>query len=195
MKKIVFDIETAPPAQKSQAYLEAWEYCGKEDGTEGLFPEFSKVVCISALANTEPMRSFYGDEKEMLIEFAEWSRDCALWIGHNIRAFDVPFLQSRFMANGIPVPANLRTYGVKPWESNMHDTKELWKGGAFRTSQAASLIAVCLALGIPSPKDDISGKDVAAAFHRGEIERIVRYCEKDVERTAEVYIRLKNLML
>jgi len=134
-----------------------------------------------------------GTEKENLQAFAEWSKNCKLWIGHNIKAFDIPWLQVRFMANGLEIPKNLRTFGVKPWELSVHDTKEMWKGGGFRTTQAASLIAICLALGIPSPKDDISGKDVAKVWPKDPA-RVVAYCEKDVERTAEVYKRLKKLM-
>lgn len=189
MRKIVFDIETAPPKEKTQEYLDAWKYCGKSEGTEGLYPEFSRIVCISALCNMHGMRSFYDeDEKELLQKFVDFvGNGPVMWIGHYIKGFDVPYLQTRLMANGIQIPPSLRTYGKKPWELNMADTKEMWKGGMFKTCHAASLTAVCLALGIPTPKDAISGKDVAEYYHEGKIKEIVEYCEKDVEATLEVY--------
>ena len=189
MKKIVFDIETAPPKEKSEAYLDAWEYCNKEEGTEGLYPEFSRIVCISAICNINGAASFYDEDEKTLLEvFLSFvGTGPVTWVGHNIKAFDIPFLQARLMANGLGLPYALKTYGKKPWDLEIHDTKEMWKGGFFKTSQAASLTAICLALGIPTPKDAISGKDVAAYYHAGRIGEIVEYCEKDTAATLEVY--------
>jgi len=46
-------------------------------------------------------------------------------------------------------------------------------------------------LGIPSPKDDISGEEVTRVYwQERNLPRIVTYCQKDVETTAKVYLRL-----
>ena len=48
-------------------------------------------------------------------------------------------------------------------------------------------------LGIPSPKDDIDGSQVAKVFYDDkDIDRIVVYCEKDVVTIAQVVLRLRN---
>lgn len=45
--------------------------------------------------------------------------------------------------------------------------------------------------GIPSPKDDIDGSDVARVYYEeNDLSRIVRYCEKDVVTLIQVYLKL-----
>ena len=46
---------------------------------------------------------------------------------------------------------------------------------------------------IPSPKDDIDGSQVADVYYKEkDIERIVKYCEKDVLTVAQLFLRYKN---
>ena len=46
-------------------------------------------------------------------------------------------------------------------------------------------------LGIPTPKDDISGADVARVYYEEkDLERIAAYCKKDVVATAQLFLRL-----
>ena len=48
-------------------------------------------------------------------------------------------------------------------------------------------------LGIPTPKDDISGADVARVYYEDkDIERIATYCKKDVVATAQLFLRLRG---
>jgi hypothetical protein len=48
-------------------------------------------------------------------------------------------------------------------------------------------------LGIPSPKDDIDGSEVAKVFYKEKnIERIVTYCEKDTIAVAQILLRFNN---
>jgi len=48
-------------------------------------------------------------------------------------------------------------------------------------------------LGIPSPKDDIDGSQVASVFYEERnINRIVTYCEKDVVTVAQIFLKLRN---
>lgn len=51
-------------------------------------------------------------------------------------------------------------------------------------------------LGIPTPKDDIDGSQVARVYYEEKnIDRIVVYCEKDVITIAQVVLRLRNAAL
>jgi hypothetical protein len=48
-------------------------------------------------------------------------------------------------------------------------------------------------LGIPTPKDDIDGSQVANVYYEEKnIERIVTYCEKDVVTEAQILLKLRN---
>ena len=48
-------------------------------------------------------------------------------------------------------------------------------------------------LGIPTPKDDISGADVARVYYEEkDLERIAKYCKKDEVATVQLYLRLKG---
>ena len=51
-------------------------------------------------------------------------------------------------------------------------------------------------LGISDPKDDMDGSQVADVYYRQkDLERIARYCEKDVLAVAQVLLRLKGELL
>ena len=48
-------------------------------------------------------------------------------------------------------------------------------------------------LGVPSPKDDIDGSEVRDVFYKNQdIDRIIRYCEKDTIAVAQIILRLRN---
>ena len=48
-------------------------------------------------------------------------------------------------------------------------------------------------LGIPTPKDDIDGSQVASVYYGGgDLPRIACYCEKDVITTARIFLKLKG---
>ena len=48
-------------------------------------------------------------------------------------------------------------------------------------------------LGIPSPKDDIDGSEVANVYYvEKNIDRIITYCEKDVIAVAQVLLRFRR---
>ena len=68
------------------------------------------------------------------------------------------------------------------------DTLQLWKFGDYKHYTSLALLTEIL--GIPSPKDDIDGSDVARVYYEEKnLPRIVRYCEKDVLSLAQVILR------
>jgi DNA polymerase III epsilon subunit-like protein len=166
----------------------------------GLFPEFSKVICISAgyMDGYNFKLKSYSQENEadLLKRFAEdltafnnfnkYLKLCA----HYGKGFDYPFLAKRLLIHRQKLPYLLDNYGLKPWESTNLDTQEIWKIGSFGGS--GTLSAIAMAFGIPSPKDDIEGADVAAAYYRGELARIVVYCDKDVFTLLNVFKAMRG---
>jgi phage pi2 protein 07 len=92
---------------------------------------------------------------------------------------------------GLPIPQKLNLFGKKPWEVPHLDTLELWKFGDFK--HYTSLKLLTNVLGIPSPKDDIDGSEVAQVYYADKnIDRIVTYCEKDVIAVAQILLRLRR---
>jgi hypothetical protein len=99
------------------------------------------------------------------------------------------------LIHGITLPTILDIAGKKPWEINHLDTMELWKFGDYKAY--TSLALLCHIFQIPTPKDDISGEDVARVFYEEKnLERIKVYCEKDVVALIQLLRKMmgKNLI-
>ena len=91
----------------------------------------------------------------------------------------------------IELPKKLNLFGKKPWEIPHLDTMELWKFGDYKHYSSLKLLTSIL--GIPSPKDDIDGSDVAKVYYQEkDLNRIVEYCEKDTVAVAQLILRLNN---
>ena len=173
----------------------------------GIYAEFGKIVCISVgfiyFKEKEMFfrtKSFCGDnEKLILSEFSKLigkfctTKDHTL-CGHNIKEFDIPYICRRMLINGLKLPPVFNIAGKKPWEIHFIDTLELWKFGDYKNYTALKLLTAVF--GIPTPKDDIDGSQVAHVYYKEKnIERISIYCEKDVVATAQVLLKLNGMNL
>ncbi|UYW00935.1 3'-5' exonuclease [Flavobacterium agricola] len=169
----------------------------------GIWAEFGKIICISVgyfnIQNQKRefrIKSFSGNETKILQDFYNllqnhFNEPQHILCGHNAKEFDIPFLGRRYLINHINLPDKLNLMGKKPWEVPILDTLEMWKFGDYK--HFTSLKLLTHVLGIPSPKDDIDGSQVANVYYQEKyIDRIVRYCEKDVIATAQVMLRLRN---
>jgi 3'-5' exonuclease len=170
----------------------------------GIYSEFGKIICISVGLITEKnpfrfrLKSFFGDDEkviltgfsEMLSKFSRPPRE-ALLCAHNGKEFDFPYIARRMVINSLVIPAILDNAGKKPWEVKHLDTMDLWKFGDYKNYTSLDLLTSVL--GITSPKDDIDGSMVAGLYwDERELERIVRYCEKDVLAIGQVLLRFMN---
>lgn len=216
---LFLDIETVPQAadfdQVSPDLQLLWDkksaYFRQDDqtaadvyGRAGIYAEFGKIVCISVgvIATSGGRRlfrvkSFAGhNEKVLLSDFAamltKYARDAQKNIcGHNAKEFDIPYIARRMLINGLSLPPILDVAGKKPWEVKFIDTLELWKFGDYKHYTSLNLLTTIF--NIPSPKDDIDGSQVAAVYYEeNDVERIARYCEKDVLATAQLFLRFKG---
>jgi hypothetical protein len=124
-----------------------------------------------------------GSEREIIEHF--WAI-CAKRPGHrlvgwNSWRFDAYFLKVRTEANEL---VGVRWPTPKPWETNKHfDLRRAYQDDGFGVP---SLAVVAETFGIKTPKHDLDGSQVGAAYLRGECLRIARYCAEDVRCTAEV---------
>lgn len=192
--------------EKSEAELN--EEVFKQIG--GIQAEFGQIICISVgfLKETRTgkqlrLKSYFHDDEETLLkQFCSlidehYSTPYHLLCGHNAKEFDIPYICRRLLINGMKLPSILDIAGKKPWEINHLDTLELWKFGDYKAYSSLSLL--CHVFGIPTPKDDISGADVARVYYENEkdiyatsLERIKVYCEKDVLALVQLFLRMRG---
>jgi len=217
---LFLDIETVP-ASSSHELLDTklqalWNKKSKQFRTPeqtsedvyeraGIYSEFGKIICISVgvIKEKNPfslrLKSFFGDDEKlllsdfasMLVKFSKTNKE-AILCAHNGKEFDFPYIARRMIINELIIPEILDNAGKKPWEIKLLDTMDLWKFGDYKNYTSLELLTTIL--GIPTPKDDIDGSMVAGIYYiENDIERIVRYCEKDVLAIVRVMLRFMNL--
>ena len=218
LKNVVFlDIETASLVEELEMntpLYDSFKYSFGRDKTDletiahfpkeaALHAEFARIVCITVgiIRGTSLRTKTYADsdERTLLLNFQNDlgqitdANAKAILGGHAIKGFDAPFIAKRCLINQVTPHKLLDVFGKKPWnvDDQMIDTKDLWQGTGFR---ASSLINIAVALGVPSPKSDISGAEVGGVYF-GEgatgLKRIIKYCEQDVLAVANVCRRIK----
>lgn len=219
LEDILFlDIETVPESNDFSKLDEVtqflWEektrYQRKDDFTPeafyekaGIWAEFGKIICISVgyfNINRSPKKfrvtSFYGEENQILLDFknllqSHFNQNKHKLCGHNSKEFDIPFIARRMIIHNIPLPDKLNLFGKKPWEIPHLDTMDLWKFGDYK--HFTSLKLLTHVLGIPTPKDDISGDKVRQVYYEeNDLDRIITYCEKDTIAVAQLILKLQN---
>jgi uncharacterized protein YprB with RNaseH-like and TPR domain len=217
---LFLDIETVPAAESFEdlepVFKSLWEKKSKQFRDEektaedvyeraGIYSEFGKIICISVGilklkgGSFIRLKSFFGSDEaalladfaDLVIKFGKLHKDAVL-CAHNGREFDFPYIARRMIINKIQIPDLLDNAGKKPWDVKLLDTMDLWKFGDYKNYTSLELLTSVL--GIPTPKDDIDGSMVAGIYYKEkDIERIVRYCEKDVLAIAQVLLRFMNL--
>lgn len=226
LEKVLFlDIETVPQHPSFQAMDETTQklfeaktkFLQNETTTAeqvfdraGIYAEFGKIICISVGFVRETrtgsqirMKSFYHDDEETLLrQFVQlieehYNSPYHLLCGHNAKEFDIPFICRRLLIHGIRLPNILNIAGKKPWEIAHLDTMELWKFGDYKAF--TSLALLCHVFSIPTPKNDISGADVARVYYENDksdyesgLERIKIYCEKDVVALIQLFLKMRG---
>ncbi len=222
LENILFlDIETVPEFEyfsklsklKQELYAKKTEYQRKDEikpkdfyQRAGIWAEFGKIICISVgyFVNNKPNRnfrvkSFSGIETEILKNFKNllvkhFNKTNQLLCAHNGKEFDFPYIARRMIINKITLPEKLNLFGKKPWEVAHLDTLELWKFGDYKHYTSLNLLTNIL--GIPSPKQDMDGSQVAHVFYKEKnIKKIIKYCERDTIAIAQVLLRFNNLKI
>lgn len=216
-KVLFLDIETVPQAESWNKLSPEWQnlwakkvekQLPEDETTEefygkraGILSEFGKIICISCgiitNENILKLKSFYGDDEvDILLGFNKliqnnYFKSDLILCAHNGKEFDFPFLARRMLINQIEIPYVLDLQGKKPWEILHLDTMELWKFGDYKHYTSLNLLAAVL--GIPTPKDDIDGSQVASVYYEEhDLERIRTYCEKDVLTVAQIFRKFRG---
>ncbi len=219
-KILVLDIETVSQQPKFENLDEEWQELWIKKSSHlnhpdkppsqiydraAIYAEFGKIVCIglgyyyyeNEILRFKVKAISGSNELEILNEFAnllnsKFNTSAHLLAAHNGKEFDFPFICRRMIINGIKIPNILNISGKKPWEINHLDTMEMWKFGDYKSYTSLNLLAKCF--NIPSPKDDIDGSLVGHTFWQlNDIERISKYCKKDVITTAQIILKYLSI--
>ena len=204
-----FDIETCPEVTtevewatypKRQCWEKKAETNPEIDGSfksylkkAWIYPEFSKVVCVSFKVDDHVNTIISQNERAVLSPafevFRSWNGKLG---GFNIYNFDIPFLRKRGIINGFQPPMKLCIADIKPREmwDNIVDVMQVWK----QTSFACSLDLLSQTLLWDSPKSDGAGDMVASAYRSLNFDWIKKYCEWDVDFTIRCYDVIMNPM-
>ena len=163
-----------------------------------LKPEFNKIVCISIgfiKGTTLYYKALVGEQKEIIKQFYDIVNSTGFKIcGHNIIGFDSPVIRLKAFEENIDfnlIPERINDVGKKPWliTNELLDTMVMLKGTYF---YSMSLDAACMLSNIESSKDDISGPMVTQVYYEEGVERIAKYCNKDVIATAKLFCAIQG---
>jgi len=200
MIKLYLDIETIPSPEESKemhvGILKKRK--NNEDKTDGEVHEstsfegtFGRICCIAIIKENGEgkiiqQETFKGTEKEILTKFWDTARDVHQFIGHNIWAFDLPFIYKRSIINRIRPRTDISfaRYRNVP----IYDTMVEWELWNMQKSQKLDTLAKVF--GLPTSKDEMDGSMVSSYFKEGKIDEICTYCMKDVVLTREVYKKM-----
>ena len=157
---------------------------------------YGQIVAISWATDLEGETEFVQDldlESEKGLLNSIWDRlvevvkkNKPVIVGHNVAAFDIPFLWKRSIVHQTRPPIWFPR-NPKPWSDSVFDTMHQWDG-----EKRISMDNLCKALGIPG-KGEVTGADVWPMAQAGKFEEIARYCQDDVNRTREIYKRMTFL--
>lgn len=178
----------------------------------GIWAEFGKIICISLgyfIGQDQDrvfrIKSIVNDDEAVLLKefvsvlkkFEQSFGNKLMMSGHNVKEFDIPYICRRLLVHQMidEFPSFLQKIQLaKPWELSamILDTLDVWRFGDYKNYISLKLLTHVL--GLPSSKDDIDGSEVGRVYyHEYGLDRIRRYCEKDVIAVAGIVLRLKGL--
>jgi hypothetical protein len=180
LRRLFFDIETSPNIvfSWSVGYKLRIDYANiiKERAIICICWKWEGDKKVSSLTWNE------GDDKEMLTSFAKVIDSADEVIGHNSDNFDLKWLRTRFVLHGIPASPNIR--GV--------DTLKLARRGFRFNSNRLDYIGEFLGFGGKIKTEYNLWKSIVLDNDVKSLEKMVRYCKRDVQLLEQVYQKIES---
>jgi 3'-5' exonuclease len=222
----------APKSMKKPETIALWEANERPAAAElawrktAVNPALGQIICIVMRdASRDDSITFQctpdpDSERDMLLEFAEVLEETyqvpaphPRFIGHNLLAFDLPYIFARCAIHKVRLPRWFPTpLTVKPWDTrSAMDTMLMFAGARGKIK----MDVLCGALGIAlkgseflpadqwagdpngtSMEDDAQDEDDAIDMdgskvwdfvNEGRTDLVVRYCDGDVDRTVQMF--------
>ena len=153
-----------------------------------------RLLCIGWTFGTEPIRSaivgrdgietecdlLHAFQASLLERHGDLGR--LAWVGHNIRAFDLPWVWRKALQHRLYPLA-----GIIPrqrFDRRVRDTMEMWAAD-FR--DRVSLDAIANFLGLQGKPEGIDGAQVYEYWLAGDLDSIREYCRQDVKLVWSVH--------
>lgn len=147
----------------------------------------ASILCIGYAFDDEKPEVLTGDEKhimrsfEGLLEQFGDKRHSIMFVGHNVKEFDLKLIYHR----AIKYKLNKLAYQLMfMGKSMVYDTMEHWGFLSYREMTSQDNLLKYLGLG---EKGDIDGSMVYDLYEAGEMFRIYDYCKKDVEDVRRIF--------
>lgn len=155
-----------------------------------LSPMTGRIACIGYAIGDSPAEVITGDEDDMLHDLASAfarahasSNGAVQTVGHNIDAFDGPYLVLRAALHGIAgIAPYLRSHTGRASDAPTVDTMDRWPCGTRpgKAPGSASLDAIAAFLSIDRSANPISGAHVLDAYLTGREDQIIAHCHDDI---------------
>lgn len=183
--------------EQQRAALDAGFEASVKDAIEktSLDGTYGQIVCIGWAIDDEPVKSLcvgleVRQEGTLLREFvrllpSENHGRRPVIVGHNVVAFDLPFIFKRAIINSVRLPL-WWPRNPKPWSEAVFDTMTQWAGDRNRIG----LDRLCRALDLPGKGDGPTGADIWPMAQAERYDEIAAYCRQDVERVRAVHKRM-----
>jgi 3'-5' exonuclease len=192
MREVVLDIETIPcPEAEWQTLLSKAPSLKKKAREESALDwSLGHIVCIGIIIledNREQEQCFAGSvESPLLRDFWAELRPNDFLVGHNLLAFDLPYIQARSAVNKVKPSRSfdLRRYSA----AAVFDTMQVWANWDRQRYPKLELLAAVLGLESKSG----AGDQVAKWYEENDWDRIKEYCLQDVRLTRDIYRRMKE---
>lgn len=105
-----------------------------------------------------------------------------VWVGHNIKGFDLPWMWRKCLKYGLYDLA--RSIPKGRYTKDIEDTMEMW---ATDYKDHVSLSKIAGFFGLNGKTEGLDGSKVYDAYLAGEHGRIAEYCKGDVALTREIH--------
>ncbi len=182
-------VSITPKCNRRNLFLDIETIPNSYDDPEGALSALrGRIVCIGLLIDdglTIMEHSLINEnEKQILQDFWTAVRPNDVFVGHNILAFDLPFIRQRCWIDEVKPSRkiDLRRY----YTQQVLDTQQLFS--VWGTTRYPKLNDLGDALGCGNKIG--GGNEVATWWQNGELEKIGRYCRQDLRITFKVFTKM-----
>lgn len=180
-KRLYLDIETSPNIGMF------WEAGFKKTIDYSNIIHERSIICICyKWEGKKEVHALMWDKKQsdkkMLSDFMKVAVEADELVGHNIKKFDMPWVRTRCLLYGIKVPHDL----------NILDTLTIAKTKFRFNSNRLNYIGKFLGRGEKIKTDFNLWKEVCLNNSRTSLDKMVRYCKRDVTLLEQVYTMMSS---
>lgn len=175
---------------KREIIAKTWEESGGMIKGLSVDPRWCKpvVVCTSSLQDFDPCIWDLLDNSTYLINLIENIRKNLPLVTHNGKSFDIPVLRAWTVKLGKPdIAKQFDFFLTNPYQHGVHLDFMLWWEQRYG-QKFAGLDCIAHQLDIPTGKYG-SGADVYGWYQAGEMDKIFKHCQHDVQMLAECCIK------